>query len=104
MLKSGKLVAAAALAVACVACSTTARRATSKYSQKLVILGFDGMDPHLLQQWMAEGKLPNSEAHLEVLTNLVYRWTPESLQDEPLPVKLGEIQRTTREYFRRLFG
>jgi glutamate-ammonia-ligase adenylyltransferase len=52
----------------------------------------------------AEGKLPNSEAHLEVLTNLVYRWTPESLHDQPLPVKLVEIQRRTREYFKRLFG
>jgi glutamate-ammonia-ligase adenylyltransferase len=52
----------------------------------------------------AEGKLPNSETHLEVLTNLVYRWTPESLQDQPLPVKLGEIQQRTREFFRRLFG
>jgi len=52
----------------------------------------------------AEGKLPNSETHLEVLTNLVYRWTPESLHDQPLPVKLAEIQRRTREYFKRLFG
>jgi predicted AlkP superfamily phosphohydrolase/phosphomutase len=25
----------------------------------LVILGFDGMDPHLLKQWMDEGRLPN---------------------------------------------
>ena len=52
----------------------------------------------------AEGKLPNSEMHLQVLTNLVHRWTPESLHDEPLPVKLAEIQRRTREYFKRLFG
>ncbi len=52
----------------------------------------------------AEGKLPNSESHLEVLTNLVHRWTPESLHDQPLPVKLAEIQRRTREYFKRLFG
>jgi glutamate-ammonia-ligase adenylyltransferase len=52
----------------------------------------------------AEGKLPNSEIHLQVLTNLVHRWTPESLHDQPLPVKLAEIQRRTREYFKRLFG
>lgn len=52
----------------------------------------------------AEGKLPNSEMHLQVLTNLVHRWTPESLHDQPLPVKLAEIQRRTREYFKRLFG
>jgi predicted AlkP superfamily phosphohydrolase/phosphomutase len=30
-----------------------------KFSQKLVILGFDGMDPRLVQRWMAEGRLPN---------------------------------------------
>jgi predicted AlkP superfamily phosphohydrolase/phosphomutase len=27
--------------------------------QKMVILGFDGMDPRLVEKWMAEGKLPN---------------------------------------------
>ena len=32
------------------------------YSQKLVILGFDGMDPHLVERWMQEGKLPNLSA------------------------------------------
>ena len=26
---------------------------------KVVILGFDGADSHLVEQWMAEGKLPN---------------------------------------------
>ncbi|MEO6237543.1 MAG: alkaline phosphatase family protein, partial [Vicinamibacterales bacterium] len=41
------------------ACSGTSRRADSKFTQKLVILGFDGMDPHLLKKWMDEGKLPN---------------------------------------------
>jgi predicted AlkP superfamily phosphohydrolase/phosphomutase len=30
-----------------------------KYSQKMVIIGFDGMDPRLTGQWMAEGRLPN---------------------------------------------
>src|SRR5215472_10169760 len=52
-------IVALAIALSAVACSTTARRPASKYTQKLVILGFDGMDPHLLQQWMSEGKLPN---------------------------------------------
>jgi glutamate-ammonia-ligase adenylyltransferase len=52
----------------------------------------------------AEGKLPNSEAHLEALTSLVYRWIPERLQDEPLAIKLGTIQARTRDYFRKLFG
>ena len=27
--------------------------------QKLIVLGFDGVDPNLLQQWMAAGHLPN---------------------------------------------
>src|SRR6476659_4803658 len=35
------------------------RRPASKYSQRLVILGFDGMDPALVSRWMREGKLPN---------------------------------------------
>ena len=34
------------------------RRPPSRFTQKLVILGFDGMDPDLVQQWMAEGQLP----------------------------------------------
>jgi hypothetical protein len=31
----------------------------AKFKQKMVILGFDGMDPRLVEQWMQEGKLPN---------------------------------------------
>jgi predicted AlkP superfamily phosphohydrolase/phosphomutase len=31
----------------------------AKFKQKMVILGFDGMDPRLVEQWMNEGKLPN---------------------------------------------
>ena len=31
----------------------------AKFKQKMVILGFDGMDPRLVEQWMKEGKLPN---------------------------------------------
>ena len=41
------------------ACAGDARRGPSKYSQKLVILGFDGMDPQLVERWIGEGKLPN---------------------------------------------
>jgi [glutamine synthetase] adenylyltransferase / [glutamine synthetase]-adenylyl-L-tyrosine phosphorylase len=52
----------------------------------------------------AEGRLPNSPAHLQTLTALVNRWTPERLRDEPLPQELAKIQTRTREYFRRLFG
>ena len=50
-----------ALLVVClgaiVACGT--RRPPETFRQKLVILGFDGMDPRLVQKWMDEGKLPN---------------------------------------------
>jgi len=43
--------------VAAAACGTG--RPPEKFRQKLVILGFDGMDPRLVQRWMDEGKLPN---------------------------------------------
>ncbi len=33
--------------------------AASRFSQRLVILGFDGMDPTLLRKWLAAGQLPN---------------------------------------------
>jgi len=35
------------------------RRPVSQYPQRLVILGFDGMDPTLTSAWMRQGKLPN---------------------------------------------
>src|SRR5215475_14575956 len=35
---------------------------TSRGDQKLIILGIDGMDPQLLKQYMAEGKMPNFSA------------------------------------------
>ena len=35
------------------------RRPPEKFKQKLVILGFDGMDPRLVQKWMDDGRLPN---------------------------------------------
>ncbi len=50
------------LAVLPLACSSAPRRGTGQFGRKLVILGFDGMDPHLLQRWMAEGKLPHIAA------------------------------------------
>jgi predicted AlkP superfamily phosphohydrolase/phosphomutase len=45
------------LAVGWVACAQSAPPETFK--QKLVILGFDGMDPVLTERWMREGRLPN---------------------------------------------
>src|SRR3954463_10990373 len=58
----GAILAIAAIAVAVALTETSlfrGRRPVSKYSQRLVILGFDGMDPALVSRWMAEGKLPN---------------------------------------------
>jgi len=43
-----------ALALAC-----GAPEPPQKFKQKLVILGFDGMDPRLVRQWIADGRLPN---------------------------------------------
>ncbi|MGH9370821.1 MAG: alkaline phosphatase family protein, partial [Vicinamibacterales bacterium] len=49
------LVAAVAMAVP----SCASRQSESKYWQKMVVLGFDGMDPDLVGQWVQEGRLPN---------------------------------------------
>src|SRR5688572_6081077 len=47
-----------AICAAWTAASCTSRGA-SKYWQKMVVLGFDGMDPDLVAKWIQEGKLPN---------------------------------------------
>jgi glutamate-ammonia-ligase adenylyltransferase len=52
----------------------------------------------------AEGNLPTAQAHFEVLTELVRRWTPEHLHDQRLDVELAQIRAGTRELFNRLFG
>jgi glutamate-ammonia-ligase adenylyltransferase len=51
----------------------------------------------------AEGSLPNSESQIEVLTELVHRWTPEH-RHQPLKVELSKIRNRTREIFDRLFS
>jgi len=51
-----------------------------------------------------EGNLPNSETQLEVLTELVRRWTPEHLNRQPLKAELSVIRNRTREIFDRLFA
>ncbi len=51
-----------ALSIVCLGAGACGpRRAPEKFHQKLVILGFDGMDPRLVQRWMDEGKLPNMQ-------------------------------------------
>ncbi len=51
-----------------------------------------------------EGDLPASPSQLENLTELIGRWTPAHLHDQPLDIELAQIQAQTREYFNRLFG
>jgi glutamate-ammonia-ligase adenylyltransferase len=51
-----------------------------------------------------EGDLPTAPAQLANLTELVGRWTPLHLHDQPIDIELSQIQRQTREYFNRLFG
>jgi predicted AlkP superfamily phosphohydrolase/phosphomutase len=52
------LLASAAIVLA-VPSACSSRPAAGTFSQKLLILGFDGMDPDLVSKWMDEGKLPN---------------------------------------------
>jgi glutamate-ammonia-ligase adenylyltransferase len=52
----------------------------------------------------AEGSLPAAESQVQVLTNLVRRWTPKELHDRPLAETLAEIRMQTRRYYNRLFG
>jgi glutamate-ammonia-ligase adenylyltransferase len=51
----------------------------------------------------AEGSLPNSEFKLEALEELVERWIPDRLHDEPLRTKVSQIREHTRTLFERLF-
>jgi glutamate-ammonia-ligase adenylyltransferase len=52
----------------------------------------------------AEGSLPTAHSQFQVLTNLVKRWTPERLHEQPLDVTLRQIRMRTREFFDRVFG
>jgi len=52
----------------------------------------------------AEGTLPNSEPKLAALTELVARWTPAHVREQPLKVELARIQARTRNLFDRLFS
>jgi predicted AlkP superfamily phosphohydrolase/phosphomutase len=47
---------AAAVSTLLVACSKEVP--ASRYSQRLVIIGFDGMDPDLVREWIDQGQLP----------------------------------------------
>ena len=51
-----------------------------------------------------EGSLPNSEWQLTLLTNLVARWVPPYLCDQPLPTELLQVKTRVRDLFERLFA
>jgi [glutamine synthetase] adenylyltransferase / [glutamine synthetase]-adenylyl-L-tyrosine phosphorylase len=51
----------------------------------------------------SEGDLPRSPSHLAALSELVGRWTPDHLHDQPLDRELSQIRERTREFFDRLF-
>jgi glutamate-ammonia-ligase adenylyltransferase len=61
---------------------------------------------HGLRIWsgQAAGKLPAAQSQLDVLTELVYRWAPAHMTDQPLTAKLSQVRKRTREFFIRLFG
>jgi glutamate-ammonia-ligase adenylyltransferase len=52
----------------------------------------------------AEGTLPDSQPQMEVLANLVRRWSPQHLHNQPLEEALREVRQNTRRFFNRLFG
>jgi predicted AlkP superfamily phosphohydrolase/phosphomutase len=56
------------------------RGAPEKFPQKLVVLGFDGMDPGLVRKWMNEGKLPSIQSLVSRggLYDLATTHSPES--------------------------
>ena len=72
------IVTAISLAVGLAACG--ARDTPNRYTQKLVILGFDGMDPELLKQWIDAGRLPTFKRLVEAggLYSLGTTHSPES--------------------------
>jgi predicted AlkP superfamily phosphohydrolase/phosphomutase len=51
--------------LAAVAAGCGGRQETGGRGPRLVILGFDGVDPRLLSRWMEEGKLPHLKAFAE---------------------------------------
>ena len=55
----------AGLAVVPLACSRPSAPPPQKFSQKLVVLGFDGLDPDLVREWVAAGHLPHMKALIE---------------------------------------
>lgn len=51
----------------------------------------------------AQGNLPKSAAQSETLLELVRKWTPHHLHDQPLELELAQIQERTSAFFHQLF-
>jgi predicted AlkP superfamily phosphohydrolase/phosphomutase len=56
------LMTAVALALSIAACIAPGGRALAADHPKVVVLGFDGMDPNLVEGLMAQGRMPNFQA------------------------------------------
>ncbi|HSL21221.1 MAG TPA: alkaline phosphatase family protein [Vicinamibacterales bacterium] len=52
------VIAAALLSMIALAVGCRGGTGSGSFTQKLVVLGFDGLDPDLVQRWVAQGKLP----------------------------------------------
>ncbi len=52
----------------------------------------------------AEGRLPTNREQIEVLTELVHRWTPTTLHDGNLSSVSRRIRQETRAFYERIFG
>ncbi len=50
-----------------------------------------------------EGTVPTGGWAFDNVSELMRRWTPDHLHDQPLDVELAQIQARTREFFDRLF-
>jgi [glutamine synthetase] adenylyltransferase / [glutamine synthetase]-adenylyl-L-tyrosine phosphorylase len=50
------------------------------------------------------GRLPTNRAQMATLTELVHRWTPESLHDDDLVATASRVGLQTRALFNRIFG
>jgi glutamate-ammonia-ligase adenylyltransferase len=51
----------------------------------------------------AQGDLPKSASQSEMLLELVRKWTPHHLHDQPLELELAQIQERTSAFFHQLF-
>lgn len=59
LLPSPAILVVAALAMVALAVGCRGGTAPEKFKQKIVVLGFDGLDPDLVSRWVGEGRLPH---------------------------------------------